>query len=258
MKVCVLGSGSRGNCIYVESGGSAILVDQGFPHRRIDRRMAERGIDPARIGAVLVTHEHHDHMRGVGITARKLGIPVYATAATIKNSRRHLGRVDSVILVESGAPFTVGPFEVLPFAVSHDAADPVQYRIGAGKRTVAIATDLGFISTLVTQCLSNADLVIIEANHDVGMLRSGSYPWPLKQRIMGRTGHLSNVNAADLAFNLGANGRGPRVVLVHLSEENNSAEIAERTVRELFERYDRPIRQLVIASQDEATAVIEI
>jgi phosphoribosyl 1,2-cyclic phosphodiesterase len=258
LKVCVLGSGSRGNCIYVESNGSSILVDQGFAHRRINERMTARGLDPSRIGAILVTHEHHDHMLGVGITARKLGIPIYATAATIEQGRRKMGRVETIMPIESGTPFTVGPFEILPFAVSHDAADPVQYRIAAGKSTVAVATDLGFVSTLVTQCLADADLVILEANHDVGMLRAGSYPWPLKQRIMGRTGHLSNVNAADLAFNLGTDRHGPRVVLAHLSAENNDAEIAERTIRELFERYDRPIRQLVVASQDEATAVIEV
>lgn len=258
MKVCLLGSGSKGNSIYLESGGYAILVDQGFAHRRIAERLASRGLDCSRIRALLVSHEHHDHIRGVGVTARKLGVPVYATAATLDGGRSVFAGTETLVPFVSGDEIALGPFRILPYQVSHDAADPVQFCLTANGRKVSIATDLGFVSTLVSQCLAGSDLVIIEANHDIDMLRKGSYPWPLKQRIMGRFGHLSNRNAADLAFNLCTNGRGPRIVLAHLSQENNTALVAEETVRELFAQFDRRIRQLIIATQDEATDIIDL
>ena len=198
MKICVLGSGSRGNCIYVESGGAAIIIDQGFSHVEMARRMEAAGLDVERIRAVFTSHEHDDHMRGVGVTARKLDIPVYGTAGTLKCKSGLFNGGEQIIAIESGTRLRFGPLEVLPYSIPHDATEPVQYCIVAGRRKVGIATDLGFVSHLVHENLSGSDFMIIEANHDVEMLQKGSYPWHLKQRIMSRMGHLSNKNAAEV------------------------------------------------------------
>ena len=258
MKLCVLGSGSGGNSIYIDSNGAGIIIDQGFSFKSLAERMNSRGLDVSRITAILVSHEHGDHISGVGITARKLSIPVYATGGTLESGRSLFRGGETLNRVTGGVSVRIGPFEILPFSVSHDAAEPVQYVICTRKKRIAVATDLGFVSHLVHECLKTANLVVLEANHDVEMLRNGSYTWPLKQRIMSRTGHLSNRNAAEILFNLSNAGRGPDIVLAHLSEENNRPELAEREVRELFERHDKKIKSLVIAAQNEATPVITI
>jgi phosphoribosyl 1,2-cyclic phosphodiesterase len=257
MEVCVLGSGSKGNCIYVASRGAAVLLDQGFSHVELMKRALSRELDISRIKAIVVSHEHHDHIVGVGVTARKLGVPVYATRGTFSERNSLFNGDEPQVFLEGGVPFRIGDMEILPFTVSHDALEPVQFSITSGKRKVSVATDLGFVSNLVEQCLRGSDLVIIEANHDVDMLKRGSYPWELKQRILGRTGHLSNRNAAELLFNLCSRGN-PGAVLAHLSEENNRADIAEKEVRDLFESYDRSLRSLTIAFQYEATRVFEL
>lgn len=257
MKICLLGSGSKGNCLYIESHGAAVIIDQGFSHIEVMSRLASRGLDEGRIRAILLTHEHDDHIRGAGITARKLGIPVYATPGTLSGRKNIFTGDESLVPIESGRSFIIGALEIHPFSVSHDARDPVQYCISSGKTKVSVATDLGFVSTLVEQRIRGSHLVIIEANHDVDMLKKGSYPWPLKQRILSRTGHLSNRNAAEFLFNL-CQPDPFKVVLAHLSEENNRADIAEKEVRDLFDRFDRCLHSLDVALQDEATPVFEL
>jgi len=257
VKICVLGSGSKGNCLYVESHNSAIIIDQGFSHTELLKRLSSRGLDEGRIRAIIVTHEHDDHIHGVGVTARKLSIPVFGTKGTLQGKKGIFSGDESLVPIESGNSFNFGSFEIHPFRVSHDAHDPVQYCITSGKTKISVATDLGYVSTLVEQRLRGSHLVVIEANHDVEMLKSGTYPWELKQRILGKTGHLSNRNAAELLFNL--NKPDPvRAVLAHLSEENNRADIAEREVLDLFESYDCNLRSLLVALQDKATPVFDI
>jgi len=258
MKICLLGSGSKGNSIYIENRSTAIIIDQGFSYIELKRRLESRGLDESKINGILVTHEHDDHIRGAGVTARKLGIPVYGTKGTLYSKKNIFNGDETLNTIERGTPFTVGSMEILPFTVSHDAVDPVQFRISAGKKKISVATDLGYVSNLVTECIRNSDIVIVEANHDVEMLKNGPYSWELKQRIMSRTGHLSNRNAAETLFNVSSKRTGLRAVLVHLSEENNRADLAEKEVRDLFKSFDRPIRQLVIATQNEATEIIEV
>jgi len=257
VNICVLGSGSKGNCIYVENRGVAVLIDQGFSHKQVRERLVSRGLDESKIKAVLLTHEHEDHIKGVGITARKLDIPVYGTQGSLDAKMKLFNGDEQLIPIEGGTSFKIGTMEFVPFSVSHDAADPVQFCILAGRKKASIATDLGFVSTLVEQRIKDSDLVIIEANHDLEMLKNGSYPWELKQRIMGKKGHLSNRNAADILFNLSQSGKS-RSVLAHISEENNTSELAEKEVRELFAKFDRRIRTLITASQKEATDIIEV
>ncbi|MDP2983824.1 MAG: MBL fold metallo-hydrolase [Candidatus Latescibacter sp.] len=257
MKICLLGSGSKGNCLYMESHGAAVIIDQGFSHIEVMSRLASRGLDEGRIRGILLTHEHEDHIRGAGITARKLGIPVYATPGTLSGRKNIFTGEESLIPIESGRSFKIGALEFHPFSVSHDARDPVQYCISSGNTKVSVATDLGYVSTLVEQRLRGSHLVVVESNHDVEMLKKGSYPWELKQRILSRTGHLSNRNAAELLFNL-CREEPLQAVLAHLSEENNRADIAEREVIDLFERYDCRLRSLLVALQQEATPVFEL
>lgn len=257
MRVCVLASGSKGNAIYIEHRGRAIVVDQGLSMAELKRRMLLRDIDISTVCGILVSHEHRDHIAGVGVTARSLGIPVYATAGSFERMTSIFNGGEERIVIESGTPFSTDGFDIHPYSISHDAADPVQYVIAAGRKRLAVATDVGFISTLVTERLRDADLIILESNYDLDMLKKGSYPWQLKQRIMGKQGHLSNRNAAELIFNLTRNGR-PKIILAHLSEENNHPDLAEQTVRELFERFDRAMNHLVVASQHEPTPVIEL
>jgi phosphoribosyl 1,2-cyclic phosphodiesterase len=257
MEVCILGSGSRGNCLYVEHRGVAVIIDQGFSYREMASRLESRGLDASRIEGVFVSHEHSDHMAGVGVTARKLGIPVYATRGTLAARREIFSGDEKRIFIEGGTSVRIGDMEILPFTVSHDANEPVQYCLTAGKKKLSIATDLGFVSTLVEESLRNSSMVVIEANHDVEMLRKGPYPWELKQRILSRTGHLSNRTAAELLFNLCQQGLS-KAALAHLSEENNRADLAEKEVRDLFESYDRSICSLIIALQNEATPIMEI
>lgn len=258
MRFCLLGSGSKGNAIYIESRGEAILIDQGFSLRELKSRMESRALDPLRITGLIVTHEHSDHIAGVGVAARGLDIPVFATPGTLAGKKNIFNGDETVFPIESGESFSVGPFEILPFRVSHDAADPVQYVVRAGKKKLVVATDLGYVSTLVEECMRDSDLIVIEANHDVEMLKNGPYPWELKQRIMSRVGHLSNRNAAEFLFNLSCACRTPRVVLAHLSEENNTPERAEKEVRDLFDKYDRDLKSLIVALQDCPTDIIEL
>ncbi len=256
MKLCVLASGSKGNAIYLESNGSAIVVDQGLAHKTFLSRLLERSLDPGLIRGILVSHEHSDHIGGVGVTARSLAIPIYATAGTIFGMDGVLNGTEPLVTVESGVSFSMGPFEIHPFSVPHDAKEPVQFIICSGRLKIAIATDIGFASTLVIERIRESDVIILESNYDHDMLIKSSYTWQLKQRIMGKTGHLSNRNASELVFNLGH--VSPKVILAHLSEENNHPDIAERTIRELFDKYDRPLELLAIANQHTATSVFEL
>jgi phosphoribosyl 1,2-cyclic phosphodiesterase len=242
--------------MYVESHGAALLVDQGITHRKLVTRLKERDLDPGKVRAILVSHEHSDHVSGVGVTSRALGVPIYATAGSHANMQNLLDGTETVVIIESGVPFSIGPLEVHPFSVPHDATEPVQYCIRSGAKKIAIATDIGFASTLVVERIKDADILVIEANYDVEMLKKGSYPWQLKQRIMGKTGHLSNRNTSELLFNIIRDG-STKIVLAHLSEENNHPEIAIRTVQELFDKYERSIGCLIAASQYEATPVLD-
>ena len=258
MKLCVLASGSRGNAIYIEHAGTAVLIDQGLSFIELTRRMDSRNLDINRIAAILVTHEHTDHIKSVGTTSRKLKVPVYSTQGTL-DSWKDAPNGDSpgVEIVTSGTAFSIGDMEILPYSVSHDATEPVQYCVQAGKKKTVVATDLGFVSTLVEHCMLDADCVVIEANHDPDMLQHGPYPWPLKQRIKGRRGHLSNRNAAEILFNIASPRGGTHAILAHLSDENNTAELALSEVRDLFESFDKRLKSLAVASQTEATDIFE-
>ena len=228
---CVLASGSKGNAVYIAEGGSAILIDAGLSGAEIERRMRLRQLDPAALSAIVVSHEHGDHIRGVGVLARRYGLPVYLTPKTAAAAAPQIGRLDRVVNFAAGRSFAIHHLRLHPFATPHDAADPSGFTVQVNGTKLGIATDLGVAPAMVRDHLSGCSALVLEANHDPRMLLEGPYPWPLKQRIQGRTGHLSNEDSRDLLAQV-RHGRLEHVVLAHLSETNNTAERALAVVAE--------------------------
>lgn len=224
-------SGSSGNALYVEKDGSCVLVDAGLPGKRIAEEMGKAGADIERLGAILVTHEHLDHIAGVGVLMRKYKVPVYATEQTWQAMEGKIGRIpgDLVRCIQPGCPFALGSLAVQPFSIPHDAAGPVGYAFEADGKKLAIATDVGCIEEEWMSAVSGADMLLLESNHDVDMLRAGRYPYELKMRILGKHGHLSNDDAGKAAAQLCARGV-KQILLGHLSGENNFPELAWESV----------------------------
>ncbi len=220
LSVCVLASGSRGNAIYVSDGPTSILVDAGLSAREIERRLRLRGLDAAGLSAILVTHEHTDHLRGVERLVRRYRLPVYLTDGT-QRAAGNLKNLPGLYSFACGSEFRISTLSVRPFSISHDARDPAGFTIGANGGRIGIATDLGQVTSLVREHLRNCQMLIIEANHDPDMLTSGPYPWFLKQRIRSRTGHLSNHESSALLADVMHPGL-KHVILAHLSETNNT------------------------------------
>ena len=230
MKVCVLASGSSGNSIYVEQNGTALLIDAGMSGKRIEERLRAVGAEADRLRAIVVTHEHADHIQGVGVLARRYRIPVWLTEGTLKASRGIFKGREPIRLFQNDEAFAVGDLHFQPFSLSHDAADPVNFSVSAGDSRLAVATDTGTVTHLVRERLRGSDLVVIESNHDPDMLMNGPYPWHLKQRINGNQGHLANGRAAETLKGLAEEGL-KQAVLAHLSEQNNRPELALEACR---------------------------
>jgi phosphoribosyl 1,2-cyclic phosphodiesterase len=256
MRIVVLGSGSSGNSMVVESGGRRLLLDAGFSAKEIARRMALRGIDPNSFDAMVITHEHGDHVSGARVFAKRHGVKIYATRGTLEASGLPDHPVETGV-IESGHKIQLGSFEVEPFNIPHDAREPVGVVVedGAGNR-VGLAADLGTRSQLAWAALRDLDALVLEANHDLDMLRRGPYPWSLKQRVAGRHGHLSNREAADGVRDLVCD-RLRMVVLYHLSRTNNVASLAEATVGEALDREGSPA-EVLVSAQNEPTEWLEV
>jgi phosphoribosyl 1,2-cyclic phosphodiesterase len=221
---CTLASGSRGNAVFVSDGDTGLLVDAGLSGIEIQRRLAAAGLTPQQLDAILVTHEHSDHIQGVGVLARRFRLPVYMTAATARAAGQ-IGTISELKPIESGVPFRINGLKCHPFSLPHDAADPVGFTFQCNGRKLGLATDLGTPTAMIKHHLKDCSALILEANHDPAMLSEGPYPWPLKQRIGSRTGHLSNVATLSLVAELRHPGLDV-VVLAHLSETNNTPQKA--------------------------------
>lgn len=254
MRFCPLASGSKGNALYVSAGGTAVLIDAGLTGKEIQKRLAAHALDAKGLSGIVVSHEHTDHLHGVGVLARRWGLPIYMNRSTRDAATRQLGRVPRVVCFDSGRSFTLGCLKIHPFVLSHDAADPVGFTISNNGLRIGIATDLGVATANVKMHLKDCALILLEANHDPRMLESGPYPWPLKQRIRGRSGHLSNEDAARLLCEVRHPGLR-HVVLGHLSETNNTPEKAMAVVGRAI---DRSSMRLVAARQDCCGPMIEI
>jgi phosphoribosyl 1,2-cyclic phosphodiesterase len=231
MRVTVLGSGSGGNATLIETSDSRILVDAGFSGRDLSRRMAEADVDASQISAIVITHDHGDHTRGMGVLARRFGLPLYLTTRTRSACAALLDGSEEVRTYHSSQPFRIGSLEVRPFLTVHDAADPVAVTVtntSTGAR-LGIATDLGRPTTSVRAALAGCNMLVLEANHDDALLWSGPYPWSVKQRIASSHGHLSNRAAAEFVRELFHPGLAT-VVLAHLSEHCNNRVLAAEVV----------------------------
>lgn len=237
MRIQVLASGSTGNAIFLQMGKTNILVDAGISARRIERALGEVGVAVKDLDAVLITHEHRDHINGLPTLTRKYGLPVYTRAATWDAiaGQRVCKDIPFACRRPLPASLDIGEVKIESFNISHDAADPVGFTFHHGDRKYAVATDLGFVTSTVRKALSLTDAMVFEANHDVDMLKQGSYPWFLKQRILSNRGHLANTDAGWTLARLDRKNRCD-VFLAHLSQENNRPDIAEKTVAAILEQ----------------------
>lgn len=237
MRICILGSGSAGNATLVVSGETRVLIDCGLSARETARRIQEVGEDATRLDAIVLTHEHGDHARGLAMLSKSLNVPVYIASATLEacnlgDKARHVRRGEEIT---SSQDFEIGPFRFHPFPIPHDAADPMAFTVEAGGAKMGIAVDLGHINALAAERFKGSDVLIIEANYEVEMLRACSfYPWSLKQRIMGRQGHTSNDEMARY-LSEDFDGKAGYVVLAHLSRNTNHPDLARLAATQAIE-----------------------
>lgn len=238
----MLGSGSSGNTTLVSDGTTHILVDVGLSGRETARRLRECGLEPDKISAIVISHEHGDHCRGVGPFAKNLDIPVFMTEAALACSGLALDS-RKYHRIGSGESFDINGILFTGFSVPHDAIDPLGFVIEKDGVKIGIVLDLGYLSNLVIERLKGCDGIILESNHDVEMLKVGPYPWALKQRVMSRRGHLSNDSVAQYLGN-DFDGKAEHVVLAHLSKNNNLPELALLSAQRALEaRMDSPVRR---------------
>lgn len=258
MRIACLGSGSRGNSVLVEAGGTIILVDAGFSGIELERRLARLGVEPERVAAVVVTHEHRDHTAGMGVAARRWGWPVHLTHATADACETLLRGEEALVRHVRDAEFAIGELRVRLVPTCHDALDPVAVHLTcdvSGLRT-GVATDIGRATTAVRAAFRDCHFLVLEANHDEVRLREARYPWSVKQRIGGSRGHLSNRLAGELAADLHHPLLGG-ILLAHLSQECND----ERVARGEVERTLRRVRyrgRLAVAAQDEPSEWFDV
>lgn len=237
IRLCSLSSGSSGNCVFVGNDNSGVLVDCGVSGKEILGNLNNIGVCSSTIKAIVVTHEHSDHIRSVGIISRKLGIPIYANINTWNSMAESIGAVkpENIRYFSVGEELEIEGIGIKSYSIPHDAADPVGFCFFEGNRKVSIATDLGYFSDTVKENISGSDMVMLESNHDIEMLKVGRYPYFLKRRILSEHGHLSNEAAGDAVYELLQTGVR-EVLLGHLSKENNFPELAYETVKGILEQ----------------------
>ena len=247
-----LGSGSRGNATIVEAGSTRIMLDCGFSETRFRQRLAKRQLEPSQIDAILVTHEHSDHINGVGAVARKHNIPVYMTRGTASQEKH--GSLSQLNYIDVHDCFSIGDLGIQAYPVPHDAREPVQFVFSDGDRRLGILTDVGSPTQHIIDSLNGCDALILECNHDVNMLAKGPYPEHLKRRVGGNFGHLSNAQAASLLASLDTS-RLQHIVAAHISDKNNTEELACSALAHALTCYESDI---VLAEQEQGLAWLSI
>ncbi|MDA0711286.1 MAG: MBL fold metallo-hydrolase [bacterium] len=257
MKLCLLSSGSSGNSVYVEKGSTRILVDAGLSGKQIESRLLSIGVNPAELRGIVVSHEHSDHIAGVGVMARRFGLPVWMTSGTLQGCKSLFTGRERVCEIARDEHFSIGDLEFQPFPLPHDAADPVNFVISDGSVKAAIATDMGVMTQLVYQRLRGVDFVAIEANYDRKLLMDGPYPWHLKQRISSRHGHLPNDGAAQTLYDLAKEGLH-RAILAHLSQNNNHPDLARSTCVNFLNQGGVHGFSMGVASQEKPSEIFTI
>lgn len=256
MKICSLASGSKGNCLYLEAGDTSLLVDAGLSLRETTARLTASGIDPGSIHAVLVTHEHIDHIRSAGAFARKFRVPVVLSYATRQAAEKYLAKTE-LLEFETGYSFNFRDLLIDPFPVSHDCCDPVGFLIESAEGRFGSATDLGIATRLVREKLKGCRALNLESNHDPEMLQNGPYPWHLKQRIKSRHGHLSNQESLELLHDI-AHDRLELLVMAHLSEVNNHPDRVIESTNSFLIDQNSCAPRITIGEQHQAGPVMEL
>ena len=231
-----MGSGSKGNSTFIEAGETRILIDAGFSGVEIERRLAAIGVGIDSLSGILVSHEHSDHIRGVRILARRFNLPVLVSRATKTAAAKELSRIEQWLEIAPGCDLTFMDIDIHPFALSHDAAEPLGFVIRHRDLLLGYCTDTGIVSRLMQHRLAGCHGLVLECNHDPEMLKNGGYPQPLQQRIRSHEGHLANVDAAGFLVDLIHDGL-EHVVLAHISETNNSHELALATVTDYLREH---------------------
>jgi len=263
IRFTVLASGSTGNATIVQTEDTTLLVDAGLSVKKLEELMEGRGVKGSELQGILVTHEHSDHIRGLGAVARKYQLPIYANEATWEEMHKHVGNLDPSqrVILNTGDGVKFGGMVVESYAISHDAAEPVGYCFTEGDAKLSLATDLGYVSDKVRQRIEDSDVLVLEANHDIDMLRVGRYPWNIKRRILGDSGHLSNIAAGE-ALSVLLSDRLQRVYLAHLSLDHNLMDLAKLTVNTILEDngifYKRDEFELRDTHHDRATPWDEV
>ena len=248
LEISVLGSGSRGNATLVRTEQTAVLIDAGFTCKQITLRMAEAGWSPDRLDGIVVSHEHIDHIRGLRVLNRRHEQTLYASEATLDTPEVQAAEMERMEPITAGEPFTIGDISITPFTIPHDAADPLGFVIEAEGIKFGHVTDIGFPTELARHHLRGCHAMVLESNHDRDMLINGPYPWPVKQRIMSRTGHLENADAAGLLADV-MHSDLQTVLLAHLSQENNSPDSAASSAEAVIEEKANGHRPKVIVTR---------
>ncbi len=254
----ILASGSTGNAMVVSDGDIHLLVDAGLSMKKLELLMKQQDFEAKRLNGILVTHEHSDHIKAIGPLSRKYELPVYANEKTWQAMQKNVGEIkaDHQRTMATGERLTFGSLEVESFPISHDAADPVGYCFASKDMKLSIATDLGYVSPKVKEMITDSDVLVLESNHDVEMLRVGHYPWNIKRRIMSDTGHLSNEAAGEALCDI-LTRRTKRVYLAHLSKDHNMMDLAKLTVNNVLEERNayrhNPRLQIMNTYEDRST-----
>jgi phosphoribosyl 1,2-cyclic phosphodiesterase len=259
---CTLFSGSSGNAIYIASKDTRLLIDCGVSGKKVAASLKDIGVDPKNLDAILVTHEHGDHVQGVGIMSRRYGIDVYANKGTWKEMRNIIGEIDdaNVKNIDKEKEFYINDILIKSFSISHDAVEPVGYSIVAEGKKITIATDMGYVSREVVKHFEGSDMMLIESNHDENMLMCGRYPYFLKKRILSKLGHLSNELAGKLAAHMYEKGT-KKFLLGHLSKENNFPDLAYQTVYNTLKSKNIDVDRDVVlnmANRDKTSSIFNL
>jgi phosphoribosyl 1,2-cyclic phosphodiesterase len=248
MRICLLASGSKGNSILVESGQTRLLIDAGLSARELRKRLDSIGVDAESLTALLITHEHGDHVRGLGPLVRQLDLPVYLQSE-LAGKLPDVGKPACVREFVDGEEFAINDLTIRPFAITHDCLAPVGFSLTGEHGKVGVATDLGVVTRLVTQCLRDCRALVLETNHDEELLRDGPYPWKLKQRVRSNHGHLSNTAGGSLLEDVLWSGL-ESVFLSHLSETNNRPELAVEAVSAVLGKQNICAPQVLLGKQN--------
>ena len=255
-------SGSNGNCHFVSYKNTKILVDAGLSGKKIEENLRKIDINLQNITGILISHEHSDHIKGAGILSRRYNIPIYANKKTWDEISVKLGKLEEVNIIkfENDVMFTINDLHITPFSIHHDAIDPVGFTINNGKNKISIATDLGHICDKIRNNIYESKLVVLESNHDVEMLKMGPYPYHLKKRVLSQNGHLSNEDAGKFSVELVQKGV-KKILLAHLSKENNFPELAFETVKSILKEKNMHIGvdlELSVLNRDEVSKLYAV